>query len=167
MLAAVLRRDEWESQAWGVAVRKRAGDDPVGQMLATLELLDLWFNHPDYLGCMFLNTAIEFPNPHDPIHQAAASYKIRVRDHWAELARTTGADEASAEIFADCFAALVEGALVLRQAHHRNDAARAVRPAVEQLIATYLPKKRCRFPRQSGRASSLDPPTRGGRRTNG
>src|SRR6185369_10474877 len=29
MVAAVQRRDEWESQAWGNAVRKIAGDDPV------------------------------------------------------------------------------------------------------------------------------------------
>ena len=30
MVAAVQRRDEWESQAWDRAVRKIAGDDPAG-----------------------------------------------------------------------------------------------------------------------------------------
>src|SRR5437016_3477716 len=30
MVAAVQRRDEWESQAWDRAVRKLAGDDPAG-----------------------------------------------------------------------------------------------------------------------------------------
>ena len=44
-----------------------------------------------------------------------------------------------AETFADCYTALIEGALVLRQTQGRNDAARAVRPAVEQLIRAYLP----------------------------
>jgi hypothetical protein len=34
----------------------------------------------------------------------------------------------------------VEGALVLRQVQGRNDAARAVRPAAEQLVRTYLPE---------------------------
>ena len=139
MVAAVRRRDEWESQAWDRAVRKLAGDDPARQLLALLDVMDLWFNDPDFRGCMFMNTAAEFPNPHDPVHQAAAAYRRRSRDHRRDLARAAGADAAAAESFADCYTALIEGALVLRQTHARNDAARAIRPAVEQLIRAYLP----------------------------
>lgn len=142
MVAAVQRRDEWESQAWARALHQRAGDDPVGQILALLDLLDLWFNSPDFRGCMFLNTAIEFPNPHDPVHQAAVAYKQKMRDNFLNMARAAGAEPDNAAIFADCFAALIEGALVLRQTHHRDDAARAIRPAVEKLIETYLPARR-------------------------
>jgi AcrR family transcriptional regulator len=140
MVAAVRQKDEWESQAWGRAVRELAGDDPAGQLLAMFDVMDLWFNDPDFHGCMFTNTAAEFPNPHDPVHQAAAAYKRRVRDHWRDLAKAAGADApAAAETLADCYAALVEGAMVLRQVYGRNDAARAVRPAVEQLLRHYLP----------------------------
>ncbi|HVT90899.1 MAG TPA: TetR/AcrR family transcriptional regulator [Tepidisphaeraceae bacterium] len=138
MVAAVQRRDEWESQAWAKAIHKRAGDDPIKQLLAMFDVMDIWFNDPDFLGCMFLNTAIEFPNPHDPVHQAAASYKRKVRDHWRDVAKAAGAQTTAAETFADCYSALIEGALILRQTHGRNDAARAIRPAVEQLINTYL-----------------------------
>jgi AcrR family transcriptional regulator len=143
MVAAVRRRDEWESQAWDRAVRKIAGDDPAAQLLALFDVMDVWFNDPDFRGCMFLNTAIEFPNPHDPVHQAAAEHKRRSRDHWRDLARDAGADAAAAETFADCYTALVEGALILRQTHGRNDAARVVRPAIEQLLRTYLPTAAC------------------------
>jgi AcrR family transcriptional regulator len=139
MVAAVQRRDEWESLAWDRAVRKLAGDDPAGQLLAMLDVMDVWFNDPDYHGCMFMNTAAEFPNPHDPVHQAAAAHRRRSRDHWRDLAKAGGAEPADAETFADCYTALIEGALVLRQTQSRNDAARVVRPAVEQLIGTYLP----------------------------
>jgi AcrR family transcriptional regulator len=139
MVAAVRRRDEWESQAWGRAVRKLAGDDPVRQLLAMWDVMDVWFNDPDFHGCMFMNTAAEFPNPHDPVHQAAAAYKRQAREHWRDLASAAGGDAATAETFADCYTALIEGALILRQIHGRNDAARAVRPAVEKLIAAYLP----------------------------
>src|SRR5258706_9998175 len=59
MVAAVQRRDEWESAAWGRAVYKLAGDDPVRKFLAMLDVMDMWFNEPDFRGCMFLNTAIE------------------------------------------------------------------------------------------------------------
>jgi AcrR family transcriptional regulator len=139
MVAAVKRRDEWESQAWNRAIKKIAGDDPIAQLLAVLDVMDLWFNDPDFRGCMFLNTTIEFPNPHDPVHKAAAAHKKQTRDHWRDLARATGADSSAAEAFADCYTALIEGALILRQTHSRNDAARVIRPAVEQLIRAYLP----------------------------
>ena len=142
MVAAVQRRDEWESQAWDKAVRQIAGDDPARRLLAILDVMDLWFNAPDFGGCMFLNTAMEFPNPHDPVHRAAAAHKRKARDHWRDLALAAGAEAVGAETFADCFAALVEGALVLRQTQGRNDAARVVRPAVEQLLRHYLPDGR-------------------------
>jgi AcrR family transcriptional regulator len=140
MVAAVRRRDEWEWQAWGRAIQKIAGDDPAKKLLAMMDVLDVWFNDPEFRGCMFMNTAAEFPDPHDPVHQAAAVYKKRSRDHHRDLARLAGAKKHDAEVFADCYTALVEGALILRQIHGRNDAARAVRPAVEQLMAVYLPK---------------------------
>ncbi|MGN6369786.1 MAG: TetR/AcrR family transcriptional regulator [Phycisphaerae bacterium] len=142
MVAAVQRRDEWESQAWARALQKTAGTDYARYPLALLEVLDLWFNHPDFHGCMFLNTAIEFPNPHDPVHQAAAAYKRRSRENWRNMALAAGATPGDAETFADCYAALIEGALILRQTHDRNDAARAVRPAVEQLVTVYFSARR-------------------------
>jgi AcrR family transcriptional regulator len=140
MIAAVQRRDEWESQAWQRAIRQLAGDDPAQQMLAMLDIMDVWFNEPDFRGCMFMNTAAEFPNPNDPVHKAAAEYKRRVRDHWRERAIAAGADAAMADVFADCYTALIEGALILRQVHGRNDAAKAIRPGVEQLMRAFLPR---------------------------
>jgi len=70
----------------------------------------------------------------------AAAQMRRARDYRRDLALAAGADAAGAETFADCFTALLEGALILRQTNGRNDAARAIRPAVEQLIAAFLPK---------------------------
>ena len=87
MVAAVERRDEWETQAWQCAVRKLAGEDPVKQFLAMLDVMDIWFNDPDFRGCMFMNAAAEFPNPHDPVHRAAAAHWRQTRDHWRNLAK--------------------------------------------------------------------------------
>jgi hypothetical protein len=88
---------------------------------------------------MFMNTAAKFPNPHDPVHRAASDILRRRRNDCRDIACAAGAELAAAETFADCYLALIEGALMLRQTTGRNDAARAVRPAVEQLVATYLP----------------------------
>ena len=138
MVAAVKRRDEWESQAWQRAVRTVAGNDPIAQLLAFIDVFDLWFNDSDFGGCMFVSAAAEFPNPNDPVHQAAADYKRKCRNGRIELAIAAGATRQNAEIFADVYTALVEGALIMRQTQGRNDAARAIKPAVEQLIATYI-----------------------------
>jgi len=131
MLAAVQTRDEWEMQAWIGAVQKLA-DDPRGQLLAVFDVLDVWFNDPEFGGCIFINTASEFPNPNDPVHQAAAEHKVKNRDLFRDLAQAAGASDPDA--FADQYTALVEGTLVLRQVHHRNDAASVIRPAVEALM---------------------------------
>jgi len=142
MVAAVLQRDDWESQAWNRAVKELAGDDPRQQLLCMLDVLDHWFNAPDFGGCMFLSAAIEFPNPNDPVHQAASKHKRALRDHFRNLAQAAGATRVGAEQFADCYAALIEGALVMRQACGRDDAARAIRPAIAQLVDSYLPDLR-------------------------
>jgi AcrR family transcriptional regulator len=133
MVAAVEMRDAWETQAWLRAVEERAGDDPRAQLLAFFDVMDTWFNHADFLGCIFINTAAEFPNPANPVHRAAAEHKRKNRDYFRDLAKRAGA--ADPEAFADHYTALMEGTLVLRQVHGRNDAARTVRPAVEALLA--------------------------------
>ena len=140
MVAAVQRRDEWESAAWERAIQNMAGGDPAKQLLAFFDVLDIWFNDPEFRGCMFMNAAAEFPNPNDPVHQAAAIHKKKSQDLVRRLAREGGASGSSVDTFVDCFSAMFEGALILRQTQGRNDAARVVRPAVEQMSATYLPK---------------------------
>jgi AcrR family transcriptional regulator len=132
MVAAVEQRDQWQSAALDRAVRELAGDDPAGQLLAVFDVMDRWFNDSEYRGCMFMIAAAEFPNPHDPVHEAASQFRRKARDHRRELMLSAGAHQAAAESFADCYTALVEGAFILRQTQGRNDAARVVRPMVQQ-----------------------------------
>jgi AcrR family transcriptional regulator len=137
LVAALKLREEWESKAFNTAVNNLANSEPRAYLLAVFDVLDLWFNGPDYAGCQFINAAAEFPNPYHPVHAAAAEYKRNQRDAFRNLARHAGGFDP--EAFADQYAALVEGTLILRQVHGRNDAARVVRPAVESLIEKYLP----------------------------
>ena len=139
MEQAVRKRDRLESDAWARALREAAGEDPRGQLLALFDVLDKWFNEPDFRGCIFINTAAEFPNPHDPVHQAAADYKRRTRDGWRAMATAAGATDA--DTFADFFAILIEGTLILRQVHGRNDAALVAKKMAEQLVDQFIPKR--------------------------
>ncbi len=136
LVAAIRRRDEWEMQAWTAAVLQRAGDDPRDQLLAFFDVLDIWFNDPDFRGCQFISAASEFPNPNDPVHSVAAEHKRKNRDFFRDIAATAGA--ADPDAFADRYTALVEGTLVLRQVHGRDDAAKVIKPAVEALLRDEL-----------------------------
>lgn len=137
MVAAVELRDVWEVGAWQRAAARLAGGDPRAQLVALFDVLDVWFNDTAFGGCMFLNVASEFPNPHDPVHRAAAKHK---RANWAwvrDLAARAGA--ADPDAFADVYMMTFEGALVLRQVYDRDDAAKRARPLVERLIAERIP----------------------------
>jgi len=133
VVVAVRERDAWERQAWERAVQQLAGDDPKGQLLAIFDVLDVWFNDPAFRGCMFINAGIEFPNPNDPVHQAAAEHK---RDTVAAIAQRGGASDPGA--FADAYTLVFEGTLVLRQVHDRDDAARLARPVIAALVEQHL-----------------------------
>jgi hypothetical protein len=45
-----------------------------------------------------------------------------------------------AEKFTDLYTALLEGTLIMRHVHGRNDAARITRGLVEKLLAEHLPE---------------------------
>jgi AcrR family transcriptional regulator len=137
IVAAIARRDEWETAAWDRAVRKLAGRDPRKQLLAVFDVLDAWFNDPSFGGCIFLSAAAEFADPRDPAHQAAAAHKRAARDGWRALAHRAGVTDC--DVFADLYTALVEGTLIMRHVHGRNDAARFVKPMVERLVDQYFP----------------------------
>src|SRR5262245_46111364 len=142
IVQAVKKRDTWELDALQRAVQRLSGNDPRAQLLALFDVLDQWFNAPDFRGCMFINTASEFPNPNDPIHQAAAAHKRATRDMFRDLARAGGAEDP--ETFADLYTVLVEGTLILRQVHGRNDAASVARDLAARLVDQFLPPQRAR-----------------------
>jgi AcrR family transcriptional regulator len=137
VVRALQARDEWEMGAWREAVRLLVGDAPERQLIGLIDVLDILFNEPSFLGCQFINAAAEFPNPDDAIHRAAAAHK---RANWSwvrDLAEAAGV--ADPDLFADHYTVLFEGALILRQVHDRDDAAQAVRPLIEQLLSEHVP----------------------------
>ncbi|HEX8523622.1 MAG TPA: TetR/AcrR family transcriptional regulator [Tepidisphaeraceae bacterium] len=138
VVQAVKRRDRWEAESLDRALRAAAGDDPRARLLAVFDVMHTWFNSPDFRGCMFINAGAEFPNRHDPVHQAAADYKHASRDKWRDLASQAGAMDP--ETFADRFALLVEGTLILRQVHDRNDAALVAKHMAQMLVDGFIPE---------------------------
>src|SRR5690606_38656546 len=84
-------RAQYELKALTRDIRERAGGDPRQALIEFFNLLDDWFNDERFEGCLFINAAAEFPAPHDPVHQAAARYKVQAESMLEELAREAGA----------------------------------------------------------------------------
>jgi AcrR family transcriptional regulator len=91
------------------AVRERAKWDPKAALLAMFDVLNEWFNHPDFSGCLFVKACMAFPNQHDPIHKAASQHYIVTASEISELAKAAGISDA--ESFSEEWVLLIEGAL--------------------------------------------------------
>jgi len=74
---------------------------------------------PDYRGCAFVNTAIEFPDPGHPGHAVALDNKRELRHRLTLLTSALGI--ASAQTLADQLMLLMEGAYCLGNTLTRDD----------------------------------------------
>lgn len=105
---------------------------PGEKLLAIFDFLAARFAEPDFHGCAFINTAVEYGDPKHPFHQLSADHKARVRADILALCRE--ADLSEAEDVASHLALLMEGAIVTEQVTPGSQAARQARQIAEILI---------------------------------
>ena len=135
ILAALRLRDARFLDGLKKAVEARA-IKPRGRLLALFGAIDEWINQPDFNGCSFVNAAAEYGRPGNPIHQAAAEHKQRVRDYIRRIAAEAGAPDP--DTLADTLDLLLEGAIVTAHVSGRKDAAKLARRAASILIKRAL-----------------------------
>lgn len=131
-------RDKWETQAFSQDLQAKAGYDPKAMLTMMFDVLDDWFNHPDYTGCMFLHACMAFPSPHDPIHQAASGHFLATREAIRQMAEAAGVKESDA--FSRELVLLIQGLLMFRQVSQDDQAARVAKHVAERRLAEYLQK---------------------------
>lgn len=137
ILAVLAHRDRLETEEWVRTMEERAPGDPRGQILALFDILDDWFQHEDFRGCMFINAAVEFPFPNDPIHQAAAAHSVSLCRELARLAKEGGAPDP--EALARRLVMLVAGSLITRHVAVDRGASKTARAMAELLLDGALP----------------------------
>jgi len=135
-VAAIQLRDKWEMEAFSRKLQERAGYDPKAMLVMMFDVLDEWFNHPDYNGCMFLNACSEFPSPHDPIHQAASHHYLATGEAIEQMARAAGVADAPA--FARELVLLLQGVIMYRQVTGDDEAAQIGKRMAKERLAQYL-----------------------------
>lgn len=137
MLAVLAYRREVERQLFERLYHEIAGDDPRDRLYAIFDVLEAWFNQPDWRGCIFITAAAEFPLPHEPAHQAAARVFRENREYIRQLAIGSGADDP--DLLADRLMLLVEGVInaqhITRQSHFVDVARTMATALLDQHLA--------------------------------
>lgn len=121
-------------ERWRGAMQRHiaSAHTPHDKLLAVFDFLAAWFAVPDFHGCAFINTAVEYADPQHPFHQLSADHKARVRADILALCLEAGLREA--EAVAGHLALLMEGAIVTEQVTPGSNAARQARQIAEILI---------------------------------
>lgn len=112
MVAVLADVDEFLQQQFRQMVRELGGPTARGQLRAVLQVAQQAVEQPDFHGCIFVNAAIEFPLPHDPVHIAAARHKHGLEEFFYGLGERAGAAD-PAELARD-LSLILEGAYVTR-----------------------------------------------------
>jgi AcrR family transcriptional regulator len=129
---AIRVRDQWDAAAFARRVQQRAGYAPRDMLLAMFDVLDEWFTHEDFRGCLFLHACAEFPSPGDPIHQAAANHYAVSEETVRKMAEAAGVADPPA--FARQWVVLLEGAITHRMATGHDQAAQVAKSVAELVL---------------------------------
>lgn len=137
IVAVIDKHHRWWSQEVRMRIERAAGPDPRGQILAMFAVMDEILHDPQYHGCIFINAAVEFPQPSHPAHQSARQAKTDGVALLEQLADRAGAADPRA--LAEELDMIIEGALVTHQVAPECDVCAIARRAAETLLERHLP----------------------------
>jgi len=127
--------DQWWRNEFRAMLKTLGGDRPRDQLLAVADALEKVISQSEFNGCFFVNVAVQFPQPHDPAHQAAAAHKRNMEEIIRELAGYAGADDPKA--MAEEISLVMEGAYVTRQVSG-NAASDVARRLIQRTVMHHL-----------------------------
>lgn len=110
------RREQLWTREWLEAESRRRGATPRDQLLAIFDVFAEWFARPDFEGCSFLTTMIEFGDEEHPVRQAAVQHLANIRGYLERLAAEAGV--ADTDSFARKWHMLMKGSIM---AAHEGD----------------------------------------------
>lgn len=137
IVAVIDEHHRWWSGELRDRIQRAAGPDPRAQILAMFDVMRQIIHDPQYRGCIFINAAVEFPQPQHPAHQSARRAKADGIALLADLAERAGATDSLA--LAQEIDMIIEGALVTHQVAPESDVCTISYRAAETLIEKYLP----------------------------
>jgi AcrR family transcriptional regulator len=137
ILAALEMKNRWLQETVRDMIHQHTGS-AVGQLRGLLEVAEQIISNDEFQGCIFVNVAMEFPLPHDPVHVAAAQHKQSIEDIIHDLAAAAGAVDP--RTLAREFCLILEGVYVTRQVTGNKRSIDIGRRIIDLLLAAHLPE---------------------------
>jgi AcrR family transcriptional regulator len=137
IVAVIDEHHRWWSSEVRDRIQRSAGPDARAQLLAMFDVINDIMHQPEYYGCIYINAAVEFPQPHHPAHQSARRAKEDGLALLEDLAERAGASDPLA--LAQEVDMIIEGALITYQVAPDRDVCSIARRATETLLERYLP----------------------------
>jgi len=141
LLAALQEHHRHMEDDFRAIMRQRGGEVPSRQLLALFDAVENILETEHFHGCVFVNVAIEFPLPHEPAHQVAASSKAAVERVVTEVAAQAGAADPAALAQELCL--IMEGAYVTKHVSGNPATISIARRLAERALAAHLPAMDC------------------------
>lgn len=133
LIAEFLRVRDERWRGWMRSYIQQASDAPSDQLLAVFDFLAAWFAEPEFNGCAFINTTVEYSDPQHPFRALITHHKQLVQEEILSLCRAAGFTQANT--LACHLALLMEGAIVTEQVSSDSQAAQQAKQIASLLIA--------------------------------
>lgn len=132
LIEAFLRQRDQQWREWFVTRVEERSVDPKQRLLIVFDVLQEWFENPNFRGCAFINATVELANPHHPGCQAALDHQLAVYQYILDLVKAEGLEPA--ERVARQLLLLVQGAIVIAMMQGRPQAAADAKSAAITLL---------------------------------
>ncbi len=139
LILAVLRLRDEQLRNWFFRRVEDLASTPLEQVLAVFDVLEEWFQQPEFQGCMFIKASSEFQCTDDPIYSQCTEHKKLMHSSILKYVLALEIDGVSipsdvAEKLAGQFLLLIEGATVLKHMGVSNKAALDAKEAAVSLL---------------------------------
>jgi AcrR family transcriptional regulator len=136
MLAALELQNQWLRETFRAMIRKQGGRSAIDQLRALFDVVEQIIEQEGFHGCIFVNAAIEFPLPHDPVHRLSARVKEGIRDIVQEIAERTRAAEPG--LLAEELCLIIDATYVGRVVTGDSAVLATARRMAERVIQSHL-----------------------------
>jgi AcrR family transcriptional regulator len=138
LVVAVLEfRHQVEEAMFAKLMIEHGGEQPREKLYGLFDALKAWFSAPEWQGCIFMTAAAEFPNEHDPAHQAAQRHTMQTQEGLQYLATLAGAK--NPEALARKLIMLLHGVISYRQTMADTESIEVAKALAQPLLDAELP----------------------------
>ncbi|MEM9266501.1 MAG: TetR/AcrR family transcriptional regulator [Cyanobacteria bacterium P01_F01_bin.13] len=132
LIAVYLQQQDESWGAWFTGRVESLANTPRKRLLAVFDVLQEWFEEPNFRGCAFINSVVELANPEHPGYQISLRHQQVIADYLLSLVKA--ANLPNPETITQQLVILVNGATIVAMMEQKSDAAQQAKQAASILI---------------------------------